>query len=83
MGLFDHKPKTILTKTEKHMYAAETATNFRWLAQLLATHSTRVLGDDDLVDSDIQSELADIGSWIHSGSLHYENLSGANFRSIR
>ncbi|KAH8814654.1 Alpha/Beta hydrolase protein [Flagelloscypha sp. PMI_526] len=54
----DVKPS--LTEAEKRMYAAESAMNFRWISQLLATHSTRVLGDDDLVDSETQAKLSDI-----------------------
>ena len=52
--------KPILTEAEKKMYAAESATNFRFISQLLATHSTRVLGDDDLVDLETQAKLSDI-----------------------
>ncbi|KIK56416.1 hypothetical protein GYMLUDRAFT_47174 [Collybiopsis luxurians FD-317 M1] len=55
-------PRT-LTQAQKETYAAEKLTNFRWVAKVLATHSSYTLTPKDLADERLFSELAELGQF--------------------
>ncbi|KZT30406.1 alpha/beta-hydrolase [Neolentinus lepideus HHB14362 ss-1] len=53
-----------LTPAQKHLYATETGVNFRLIAKLVATRSSRILTSDDLVSSELQVELAEYSQFV-------------------
>ncbi|KIK68718.1 hypothetical protein GYMLUDRAFT_153740 [Collybiopsis luxurians FD-317 M1] len=58
------------------MYAAEKLMNFRWVAKVLATHSSYTLTPKDLADEKLFSELAEIGQFTE---LAYTNVVPVDF----
>lgn len=55
------KVKQALTPEQQHLYANETLFNFRWIAKVMASRSTHVLMQADLVPVELEQELAEIG----------------------
>ncbi|KAF9043494.1 alpha/beta-hydrolase [Hymenopellis radicata] len=50
------------------MYASEKATNFRWIAKLVASTSSYTLTENDLAPSDVEIELEEIGQYAEIAS---------------
>lgn len=54
-------PKPVLTAEQKRMYDSEKLDNFRWISRLLADSSPVPLKTDDVVETDLTLELAELG----------------------
>ncbi|KAI0068349.1 alpha/beta-hydrolase [Artomyces pyxidatus] len=65
------RDKITLTAEQKQMYAAERLINFRWIAKLCATRSSRVLTAEDRAPPDLQAELSELGQF---AELAYSTL---------
>ncbi|KAJ6614607.1 Alpha/Beta hydrolase protein [Mycena sp. CBHHK59/15] len=55
--------KVILTEEQRHMYASEKLTNFRWISKILATYSPYTLSSKDFAPAEVQEYLADMGQF--------------------
>ncbi len=67
-------PKYTLTEAQRHMYASEKLTNFRWVAKYLAKYSAYTLTDKDLASADVEFQLADIGTSNPTGLIPTKQL---------
>ncbi|KAF7319814.1 Triacylglycerol lipase [Mycena kentingensis (nom. inval.)] len=66
MSSFSRKsrpPKPVLTEEQRLMYAQEKVINFRLVSRLVATHAPSTLGAKNLVSTELQDYLAEIGQF--------------------